>query len=326
MEHASLSHFEVLSAGLMTTLQDEGRFGYEDRGIPPSGVMDELSFALANALVGNAPEIGVLEFTLTGPKLRLVGDAPCLFAITGDAVVTLNGQTCEIYQSHIMQPGDVLSVTRLRSGARGYLAVAGGFAVAPELGSVSTLLRAGLGGVAGRILQKQDQLPLALSKHSVALQRVDRIFPQMEKRPIRVVWGPQDYYFDNAARAQFLAEHFRLTPQCDRMGYRLKSEGDALSHARGFNIISDTISRGSIQVPGDGQPIIAMNDRQTTGGYPKIATVIRADLARLGQLKPGDVISFEAVSVEKAEYLWRGRQQLLKQKRAELKTFTLPKE
>lgn len=312
-----MTYFEVLSPGVMSTLQDRGRVGYEDRGVPPSGVMDELSFALANALVGNPANTGAIEFTLTGPKLKLCGAEPCIFAITGDALATLNDAPCAIYQSHQMQPGDVLSVQRLRSGARGYLAVAGGFAVQPQLGSVSTLIRAKLGGFDGRPVQKHDRLPLATQTREVRPGiSTDRIFPQMEKRPIRVIWGPQDSYFTDAARDHFQSQTYTLSPQCDRMGYRL--HGEPLSHLQGFNIISDAISHGSIQIPGDGLPIIAMNDRQTTGGYPKIATVIRADLARLGQLKPGDSLRFEAVTVEKAEAIWRGRQGLLNQKRAVL--------
>ena len=312
-----MTFFDVISPGLMSTLQDAGRFGYEDRGVPPSGVMDTLSFSLANALVANAPGSGVIEFTLTGPTLRLGGDQTRCIAVTGDAEVMLNAAPLSVYQSHFIHPGDTLTIKRLRSGARGYLAIAGGFDVQPQLGSVSTLMRARLGGFHGRIMQKNDRLPLCRALHnSVAGIRADSLFPQREKRPFRVVWGPQDTYFDDAARHQFQSQHYHLSPQCDRMGYRL--QGEPLQHLRGFNIISDAISHGSIQIPGDGLPIVAMNDRQTTGGYPKIATVIRADLARLGQLKPGDKIQFEAVSVEKAESIWRGRQAILQEKLAEL--------
>ncbi|WP_299998851.1 biotin-dependent carboxyltransferase family protein [uncultured Cedecea sp.] len=312
-----MTFFDVISPGLMSTLQDAGRLGYEDRGVPPSGVMDTLSFSLANALVANTPGTGVIEFTLTGPTLRLGGDQTRCIAVTGDAEVMLNATPLPVYQSHLMQPGDLLTIKRLRSGARGYFAVAGGFDVQPQLGSVSTLTRARLGGFHGRIMQKNDRLPLCnIQCDGVAGIRADCLFPQREKRPFRVVWGPQDTYFDDAARHQFQSQCYHLSPQCDRMGYRL--QGEPLEHLRGFNIISDAISHGSIQIPGDGLPIIAMNDRQTTGGYPKIATVIRADLARLGQLKPGDSIQFEAVSVEKAESIWRGRQAILQEKLAEL--------
>lgn len=312
-----MTFFEVISPGLMSTLQDAGRIGYEDRGVPPSGVMDSLSFSIANALVANRPGTGAIEFTLTGPTLRLGGSQTRCIAVTGDAEVTLNNLPLSIYHSHLMHPGDILAIKRIKSGARGYLAVSGGFDVVAQLGSVSTLTRAGLGGFHGRVMQKNDRLPLCDNPgHGVAGVRADCLYPQREKRPFRVVWGPQDAYFDDHARRQFQAQRYQLSPQCDRMGYRL--QGKPIEHLGGFNIISDAISHGSIQIPGDGLPIIAMNDRQTTGGYPKIATVIRADLARLGQLKPGDSLQFEAVSVEKAESIWCGRQAILQDKLAVL--------
>jgi len=304
--------FEVLSSGLFTTLQDSGRFGFEDQGIPPAGAMDEFSAAIANALVNNPDDYGVLEITLTGPTLRLTGEQAVYVALTGDLAVTLNGEPQPGYQCFKVMPGDVLSVPRVLSGARGYLAIAGGFSVTPVMGSVSTLTRAGVGGFAGRQLMKGDQLPLNNSgTPALTHTRVQRILPQQEKRPVRIVWGPQDDYFSPEARHLFTSKTWALSSQCDRMGYRLT--GQPLSHLQGYNIVSDAIARGSIQIPGNGQPIIAMNDRQTTGGYPKIATIIRADHARLGQMKPGDKLSFEAVTVEKAEDLWRGRQKHLQQ-------------
>ncbi|WP_369790220.1 biotin-dependent carboxyltransferase family protein [Rouxiella sp. WC2420] len=316
--------FEVLSPGLFTTLQDAGRFGFEDYGVPPSGAMDEMSFAIANALVGNQADTGALEFTLTGATLRLTGSEPCIFAVTGDMALTIDGVEAEPYHRLTLLPGHTLRIARTLSGARGYLAVAGGFKVKPVMGSVSTLMRAGLGGFSGRQLQKGDWLPLNPSLHRVKKSHwmptphgahftnkargvpEQRLMPQRERRPIRVILGPQDDHFDQTAISQFLSTAYRVSEQSDRMGYRLN--GNPISHTKGFNIVSDGISRGSIQIPGSGEPIIAMNDRQTTGGYPKIATVIRADLARLGQAKPGDMIRFETVSVEKAESLWAGRQ------------------
>lgn len=316
--------FEVLSPGLFTTLQDAGRFGFEDYGVPPSGAMDEMSFAIANALVGNQANTGALEFTLTGATLRLTGSEPCSFAVTGDMALSIDGVEAAPYHRLTLLPGHTLRITRTLSGARGYLAVAGGFKVKPVMGSVATLMRAGLGGFNGRPLQKGDWLPLnppsrglkkghwlpsPSSMSGVRGVAEQRLMPQRERRPIRVILGPQNDHFDQTAIAQFLTNAYRVSEQSDRMGYRLS--GNPIAHTQGFNIVSDGISRGSIQIPGSGEPIIAMNDRQTTGGYPKIATVIRADLARLGQAKPGDIISFETVSVEKAESLWAGRQALL---------------
>ncbi|CAM3657585.1 allophanate hydrolase [Rouxiella silvae] len=304
--------FEVLSPGLFTSLQDLGRFGFEACGVPPSGAMDEMSFAIANALVGNDANTGALEFTLTGATLRLIGSSPCIFAVTGDMALTVDDIAVAPYHRLTLLPGSTLRITRALSGARGYLAVAGGFKVQPVMGSVSTLMRAGLGGFNGRQLQKGDWLALNLSSSFTpdrCSKPQQRPMPQRERRPIRVIAGPQDDHFDAQALGQFLSNEYRVSEQSDRMGYRLT--GDPLAHSKGFNIISDAIARGSIQIPGNGQPIVAMNDRQTTGGYPKIATVIRADLARLGQAKPGDRLRFETVSVEKAESLWAGRQALL---------------
>ncbi|MEG3132698.1 biotin-dependent carboxyltransferase family protein [Rouxiella sp. T17] len=305
--------FEVLSPGLFTTLQDLGRFGFEDCGVPPSGAMDEMSFAIANALVGNEANTGALEFTLTGATLRLTGNHPCSIAVSGDMALTLDNISVAPYRRFTMMPGSTLRITRALSGARGYLAVAGGFEVQPVMGSVSTLMRAALGGFSGRQLQKGDWLPLAAPlSSSINEQRGEpeqRLMPQRERRPIRVIAGPQDDHFAASAFQQFVSQPYRVSAQSDRMGYRLT--GAPLAHTKGFNIVSDAISRGSIQIPGSGQPIIAMNDRQTTGGYPKIATVIRADLARLGQAKPGDMLMFETISVEKAENLWAGRQKLM---------------
>lgn len=310
--------FEVLSPGLFTTLQDAGRFGFEACGVPPSGAMDEMSFAIANALVGNEANTGALEFTLTGATLRLTGNSPCSVAVSGDMVLTLDDTAVAPYRRFTVMPGTILRITRTMSGARGYLAVAGGFDVQPVMGSVSTLMRAALGGFDGRQLQKGDGLPLPLAaapaSSSINEQRGEpeqRLMPQRERRPIRVIAGPQDDHFDASAFQQFVSQPYRVSEQSDRMGYRLT--GAPLAHIRGFNIVSDAISRGSIQIPGNGQPIIAMNDRQTTGGYPKIATVIRADLARLGQAKPGDILHFETISVEKAENLWAGRQKLMEE-------------
>lgn len=306
-----MSSLHVLNPGLLTTLQDRGRTGYEDRGVPPSGALDELSFAIANALVGNPAGTGALEFTLVGGQFR-VGQGGCVIAVTGDMQVFIDDQPVTPYQCHVLRSDAVLKVGRALSGARGYLAVAGGFAAEPVLGSVSTLMRGALGGFAGRALAKGDELPLAAPSQylpTTARAPGQRLLPQRERQPLRVVLGPQQGHFAADEIQRFLGESFQVSGQSDRMGYRMT--GPVIAHLKGFNIVSDAISTGSVQIPGSGHPIIAMHDRQTTGGYPKIATVIRADLARLGQLKPGDWLSFAEVSVEDAEALWCERQVLL---------------
>ena len=306
-----MSRLYVLNPGVLTTLQDRGRIGYEDRGVPPSGALDELSFAIANALVGNPAGTGALEFTLLGGLFR-VGQGGCVVAVTGDMEVFIDDQPVASYQCHGLRSGAVLKVGRALSGARGYLAVAGGFVAEPVLGSVSTLMRGELGGFAGRAIAKGDELQLAAPSQYLPLaarEPAQRFWPQREHQPLRVVLGPQQDYFDDSQIERFLSESFQVSGQSDRMGYRMT--GPAITHLKGFNIVSDAISTGSVQIPGSGHPIIAMHDRQTTGGYPKIATVIRADLARLGQLKPGDWMSFAQVTVDEAETLWCERQVML---------------
>ena len=306
-----MSRLYVLNPGVLTTLQDRGRTGYEDRGVPPSGALDELSFAIANALVGNPAGTGALEFTLLGGQFR-VGQGGCVVAVTGDMEVFIDDQPVAPYQCHVLRSGAVLKVGRALSGARGYLAVAGGFVAQPVLGSVSTLMRGELGGFAGRAIAKGDELQLAAPSQYLPLaarEPAQRFWPQREHQPLRVVLGPQQDYFDDSQIERFLSESFQVSGQSDRMGYRMT--GPAITHLKGFNIVSDAISTGSVQIPGSGHPIIAMHDRQTTGGYPKIATVIRADLARLGQLKPGDWMSFAQVTVDEAETLWCERQVML---------------
>jgi biotin-dependent carboxylase-like uncharacterized protein len=320
MDLARMSSFHVLNPGLLTTLQDRGRTGYEDRGVPPSGALDEMSFAIANALVGNPAGTGALEFTLVGAQLRM-GQGGCVFAVTGDMQVFIDDEPVAPYQCHVLRSGAVLKIGRALSGARGYLAVAGGFDAEPVLGSVSTLMRGELGGFAGRALAKGDELPLAAPSQYLpvaARSPAQRFLPQREYQPLRVVLGPQQGHFSDEQIARFLSESFQVSGQSDRMGYRLT--GPVIGHLKGFNIVSDAISTGSVQIPGSGHPIIAMHDRQTTGGYPKIATVIRADLARLGQLRPGDALRFTEVGVEGAETLWCERQVLLSAYLDELST------
>ncbi len=298
----------VSAPGMLTTLQDGGRPGQGHLGVPPSGALDAMSLALANALVGNAPETGALEITLLGPTLVVEG-GNCAVAVAGDVEMLLNDCRVDAFCSLWLRDGDVLKVRRVLSGARAYLAVAGGFRATPFLGSVATLARAGIGGFEGRALLADDRLELAApGSGQASVGRVgEQHLPQREKRPIRVVLGPQAAHFARAKQARFFSAEWAISTLADRMGYRLT--GPALASAKGHNIVSDALLTGSVQVPGDGQPIIAMNDRGTTGGYPKIATVIRADLARLGQMKPGDRLRFEAVDVAHAEALWRGRQQ-----------------
>jgi biotin-dependent carboxylase-like uncharacterized protein len=296
----------VLAPGLMTTLQDLGRRGYQSLGIPVSGALDAVALAAANALVGNPPQTGALEIAYHGPTVAVDAEsARVAFAGGATAIEALCGQHASgatrlpPLQSVRLRQGEVLRVGSLSGSAVGYLAVEGGFDVAPVLGSQSTYARAGLGGFAGRPLRAGDLLPL---RQAHARDRAESMFPALDLAPpqrIRVVLGPQDDHFTARGRRTFLESIYTVSPASDRMGMRL--EGATLEHSDGFNIVSDGVAPGSIQVPGNGLPIVLLADRQTTGGYPKIATVIAADLPALGRLAPGARLAFAAVSVTEAE-------------------------
>jgi biotin-dependent carboxylase-like uncharacterized protein len=296
---------KVVAPGLMTTLQDLGRPGYQRLGIPVSGALDPVSLRAANLLCANPPGTGALEIAYQGPTLRVATDRVRVAYAGGDAPIEVlpagggTGRRVPAWQSMSLNKGESIRIGALSGAAIGYLAVEGGFDVAPVLGSQSTFVRGGLGGFDGRALQAGDVLPL---KRARAEALEERMLPPADLRPpkrFRVVFGPQDDYFTEQGRRTLLESAFTVSPASDRMGMRLA--GPALEHAKGYNIVSDGIAPGSIQVPGNGAPIVLLADRQTTGGYPKIATVISADLPALGRLTPGSRLSFEAVDIEAAE-------------------------
>ncbi len=301
---------KVLAPGLMTTLQDLGRPGYQRLGIPVSGALDPVSLRAANLLVGNPPGAGALEIAYQGPSLAVETESVRVAFAGGAAPIDVfpadgasDGQRLAPLQSAILTRGQVLRVGALSGSVMGYLAVEGGFDIAPVLGSQSTFARGRLGGLEGRALRSGDLLPL---KRAAAEPRSEHMLPSLQFAApgrFRVVLGPQDDYFTEQGKRALLEGSYTVSPASDRMGMRL--QGPALQHADGYNIVSDGIAPGSIQVPGNGQPIILLADRQTTGGYPKIATVISADLPALGRLAPGARVAFEAVSVAAAEAAYR---------------------
>jgi 5-oxoprolinase (ATP-hydrolysing) subunit C len=284
----------VLAPGPFTTLQDGGRSGWLRFGVSSSGALDPRALAVANLLVGNGPQAGALEMTLAGGTLAVEGGSLRMALAGADMAMTIDGTPAAAGRSHTATDGAVLRIGAARSGARAYLAVGGGFAAAPVFGSVAVHVRSGIGG---RPLAAGD----VLAVHGNAATGPERRFAG-DAAPgdasVRVALGPQADYFPEQAIAALLGGAYRITPRADRMGCQL--EGPAIEHAKGFNIISDAIAPGSIQVPGGGQPIILLADRQTTGGYPKIATVISADLPALGQARPGDMLRFRAVSLDQA--------------------------
>lgn len=266
--------------------------------------MDPLAFAIANRAAGAAAGAVAIEVSLGGVELAAEA-APIGVAVAGGEFrIALDGRALPPAVALTLQPGEALSIKPGPAGVWCYVAIAGAVTVPPVLGSVSTHTRSGIGGLGGRTLQPGDFLPVApragplLEPSEIPLIRASGP-PDL----IRVVLGPQDDYFAPDQIAAFLAGPWRISSRSDRMAYQL--EGPVLRHAKGFNIVSDGIALGAIQVPGDGRPIALMADRQPTGGYPKIATVIRADLGRLAQCRAGATVRFESVTVEAAVAAWR---------------------
>lgn len=297
---------KVLQPGLCTTVQDLGRVGYQALGVPVAGVLDPVALRLANALVGNAENMAALEILMQGPTFEVEADSVRVALAGTDTAIEILGdepKRVSPWRSATLTRGQKFRVGVLQ-GAAAILAVAGGFAVEPCMGSLSTYVRGAIGGFHGRPLRMGDALPL---KRDAAPDGGDTQLARApdlgHDDPIRVVLGPQaDYFTDDAIRA-FLSEPYTVSREADRMGMRL--EGPDLQHRETFNIVSDGIANGAIQVPGSRQPILLLADRQTAGGYPKIATVISADLPKAGRRKPGDRIRFAAVAVEEAERLAR---------------------
>ncbi|OLP57923.1 allophanate hydrolase [Xaviernesmea oryzae] len=300
----------VLQAGPLMSVQDLGRTGYVRMGVSASGPMDEAALRIANRLVGNAQSDALIEFAVTGGRFE-VGEPVC-FAVTGGAVsITVDGERVDGWASHVLLPGQVLHIGALTNAVWGYLAFSGGVLTEPVLGSRSTHLRSGLGGLEGRRLVPGDALPLGDPADEVldAPQRVLRMPVPRPAGPIRVIDGPQAGHFDQAAWQSFLREPFVVSGSRDRMAQIL--EGPLLRAAGGHDIVSDGTVMGSIQVPASGRPIVLMAERQTTGGYPKIATIASVDLPRLAQAMTGSLIRFKRVTQAQAEDLWIARARTL---------------
>lgn len=307
----------VQACGLGTTIQDQGRFGWQKYGLGPAGAMDRPAQAQANALVGNGPGAAVLEFALAGARFLIEGGA-CRIALAGaDMPLKIDDTVVAPLTAVTVQGGQTVEIATARYGQFGYLAVAGGFALTPVLGSLALHMKAAVGGLDGRAFRPGDRLPLLLTQPIGPDLAAEKSLPQTTG-PIRVLLGPQDDYFTPAGLATFLSATYTITPNADRMGIRLT--GPKIEHGpKGYNIVSDGIATGAIQVPGNGEPIILLADRQTTGGYPKIAHVITADLGRLSQMRPGDTFTFVQVSREIAVALLRAQQAALDTFRAGLR-------
>lgn len=296
---------EVIAPGVHTTVQDCGRTGYQDVGVPTSGPLDRVGLRLANALVGNPAGTPVLEMLLQGPTLKVTAASVRVALVGSNASIEIRlaaPRRIAAGASVRLERGDVFRIGALGDSICAYLAIEGGLAIEPMLGSASTYVRSGIGGLQGRRFQARDVIPLSLDRVD---ERVERAlagpFDLALDQPIRVILGPQADYFTDAAIATLLSSEYTISPQADRMGYRL--EGPALAHVKGYDIVSDGIVTGAIQVPGSGKPIVLMVDNQTTGGYPKIATVISADIPVVARRKPGRALRFIAVDIKEAERL-----------------------
>ena len=296
---------EVIAPGPHTTVQDRGRSGYQDVGVPPSGPLDRISFDLANALVGNPPGTPALEMLLQGPTFKVMAESVRVALVGCSAAIEIrsgNARSVPAGRSVRLVRDEVFRIGALGDSVCAYLAIEGGPDIPPVLGSASTYARGAIGGFRGRRLQASDIVPLKLAGVDV---RGERELPQpldlALDQPIRVVLGPQADYFTDDAVKTFLASDYTVSPQADRMGYRLA--GPVIAHTQGYDIVSDGIVTGAIQVPGSGLPIVLMVDHQTTGGYPKIATVISADIPVVGRRRPGRPVRFVAVGVNDAERL-----------------------
>ena len=291
----------VNNPGVLTTVQDFGRFGYQQFGVSASGVMDPRAMSLANLLVGNPEDEAVLECTMMGPEL--VFDKANVIAVTGGNLQPMiDGAPIDNYRAVAVGKGQTLRFMGPKTGLRAYIAFAGGLDIEPVMGSRSTHMKAKIGGFQGRKLDKGDQIGFRAPKETLKNMDLRAMAPEFVPRPeyiLRVVMGPQDDYFTETGIQTFLSEVYTLTPEFDRMGCRL--DGPVIQHKDGGDIISDGIAFGAIQVPSAGTPIIMVADRQTTGGYTKIANVITADFRILGQLKAGDKVRFMKVSIQAAQ-------------------------
>lgn len=301
---------QVLSPGLFTTVQDLGREGFGPMGVSPSGAADPIALRLGNRLVGNAEGSAALEMTLLGGTFVFPEGASV--ALTGsDFGATLEGVPVGPWESFEVKPDQTLRLGPTRSGARSYLCVRGGITVKPFLGSASTHILSGLGGLDGRPLRKGDVLNVgpaeALFRKRTLASRVRKVLAA--RKVFRVTPGPQSDWFPESAQRLFYGSTYRVAEESNRMGLRL--EGPPLPEHSGGHMITEGVSLGAIQVPSGGQPIILFVEQQTTGGYPKIANVISADLPYAGQLRPRDEVRFELVTWETALSLLRGQERLL---------------
>ena len=297
------SGFQVIQPGIFSLIEDAGRFGLHGIGLTNGGPLDRDAFRWANRLCGDQQSAAAIEITVGG--LVIESQVDTTIAVTGATIpLSINQQPRELWQSHQVTVGDRIELGFASSGSRGYLAVAGGFAIEPIFNSVASVPREGLGGLHrdGTALQTGDFLPCTESLFSPQLRVPDNQRPDYADNSalLRVVLGYQQQTFSNINKQLFFSSEYLVTESSDRMGFRLK--GPAIKPTLD-GILSEGICLGAIQVPADGQPIVLLNDRQTIGGYPKLGSVLSLDIGKLAQLLPGGKVRFEAISIEQAHNL-----------------------
>tara|TARA_B110000046_G_C13024703_1_gene413246 strand:+ start:2748 stop:3701 length:954 start_codon:yes stop_codon:yes gene_type:complete len=299
-----MSGLRVIHPGIYSLPQDSGRFGMHGIGLTTGGPLDSDAFRWANRLCGNAQSASVIEVTVGG--LNLESLVKTTVALTGAQIpLTINKKPAALWQTHAINPGDRIDLGFSTAGSRGYLAVAGGFSIAPIFNSVSTVPRESLGGLSqdGSPLQTGQLLPCQpLHDHLAGLSVPTHLVPQHTDNSavLRVILGYQQDAFSNLQKQLFFTSQYTVSDSSDRMGYRLKGANIAPSID---GILSEGICLGAIQVPADGQPIILLNDRQTIGGYAKLGSVLSLDIGKLAQLMPGGTVAFEAISMDQAHNL-----------------------
>ncbi|RFU71397.1 biotin-dependent carboxyltransferase family protein [Peribacillus saganii] len=310
----------IIKPGLLTTIQDLGRYGFQRYGVIVSGAMDQFAHRMANILVGNQENTPTMEITLLGPQIEF-NENSLISICGGDLTPTIDGSPVRLWRSIFIKKGSKLKFGSPRSGCRAYLAVAGGISVEAVMASGSTYLRAAIGGYHGRALKEGDKIRVGMPG-SLSTKIIESLSDSLSRQPfaemdwsiakdlilstptepsVRIIRGREFNLFTKESREILYKEHFQVTPQSDRMGYRLK--GLSLELQKAEEILSEAVTFGTIQVPSDGNPIILMADRQTTGGYPKIGQVAKVDLPLVAQVKPGDFIKFTEVSLYDAQLL-----------------------
>ncbi len=312
--------FRVIKGGMLTTVQDFGRSGYQSQGFSVGGAMDVRSFKLANLLLDNPENEAVLEITLIGPVLEFTADT--IIAITGgDFAPQLNDEPVPMYTALYVRKGDVLKFGSARTGTRCYVAFSGYLDIPMVMGSRCTSLKSRIGGFKGRKLEAGDYIGERIKRRYLPFFLSRKLPPDdynNDNGVLRVVMGPQDELFSRQGVETFLSAEYTVTSEFDRMGCRL--EGPIIAPKTTSDIISDGIALGAIQVPSSGKPIILLADRQTTGGYAKIATLISVDIPRLVQKKTNETIRFQAVSIEEAQRLYMQEIKAIERMRREIHT------